>query len=136
MYGAVERGGWLAYYANCVMVLGGTTTIKERGWIMYDVADSPISFAQTIYTLMLTLYLPRAPWFSVSIYVLVNIVSTLKSALTFIFYLSFSSSAEYGRLKAKFLWYAAHIGGITLVMSFFVFSPNWAIILLIFLDVF
>eukprot|EP00943_MAST-04B_sp_MAST-4B-sp1_P002485 g2485.t1 len=136
LYGAVERGGWLAYYANCVMVLGGTTTIKERGWIMYDVADSPISFAQTIYTLMLTLYLPRAPWFSVSIYVLVNIVSTLKSALTFIFYLSFSSSAEYGRLKAKFLWYAAHIGGITLVMSFFVFSPNWAIILLIFLDVF
>jgi hypothetical protein len=136
LYGAVERGGWLAYYANCIMVLGGTTTIKERGWIMYDVADSPISFAQTIYTLMLTLYLPRAPWFGVSIYVLVNIVSTLKSALTFCFYLSFSSSAEYGRLKTKFLWYAAHIGGITLIMSFFVFSPNWAIILLIFLDVF
>ena len=134
-YGSIESGGWLAAYAKCISVFGGSTTIKERGWILYDVADSPITFAQTIYTMMLTLYLPRATWFKVPIYVLVQYISQIKAALTFFFYLTFSSSAEYGSLKTKFLWYAAHVGGITIFLSFFIFSPNWAIVLLIFLDV-
>ena len=135
-YGSIENGGWPAAYARCINIFGGSTTIKERGWILYDVADSPITFAQNIYTMMLTLYLPRTTWFNVSIYVLVQFIATIKASLTFFFYLTFSSSAEYGSLKTTFLWYSAHIGGITIFMSFFIFSPNWAILLLIFLDVF
>ena len=79
---------------------------------------------------------PRATWFKVPIYVLLSYINTIKAALTFFFYLTFSSSAEYGSLKTKFLWYAAHVGGITIFLSVFVFSPNWAIVLLIFLDVY
>ena len=135
VYGAIDNGDWLSYYAKCLNCLGGSTTIKERGWIMYDIADSPITFAQMIYSLMLTLYLPRATWFKMSIFQVTALITTLKASLTFFFYLSFSSSAEYGRLKSKFLWYAAHAGGLTLILSVFIFSPNWAVVLLIVLDI-
>ena len=82
-YGSIENGGWMAAYARCINIFGGSTTIKERGWILYDVADSPVTFAQTIYTMMLTLYLPRATWFKVPIYVLLSYINTIKAALTF-----------------------------------------------------
>jgi|EP00945_MAST-04E_sp_MAST-4E-sp1_P008150 MFS-type transporter involved in bile tolerance (Atg22 family) len=125
------------YFNKALVFLGGTTTHKERGWIMYDIADSPVSFASNIiFPMLIADFAGRTTWLTTTDISLLAINSIIKTVLTFFLYLTISSSAEYGRLKTKFLFVSAHLGSLMLILSLFaVDASTWGIVLVLILDI-
>ena len=135
-----DHGGtswWNRVFEKCIHKIGGRTTPQERGWIMYDVADSPISLAHNlVFQMMLGDFAARTLWLPVSAITLNNAKSVVITFFTFFLYLTMSSSAEYGRLKTKFLYTSAHVGAFCLCMSLLVVdASSWGIVVVLILDI-